>query len=110
MKVRLKHRILVRCSVCRVCFNSMKVRLKRFTPSLRAMVIQCFNSMKVRLKRDVQGSFRIITEFQFHEGPIKTAIFKRMTFYRSLFQFHEGPIKTKFQPDGSDTVYVVSIP
>ena len=32
--------------------------------------------------------------FQFHEGPIKTAIKGNNDALTTLFQFHEGPIKT----------------
>ena len=31
-----------------------------------------FNSMKVRLKRYYKSTRKTFTEFQFHEGPIKT--------------------------------------
>ena len=53
-----------------------------------------FNSMKVRLKHFVQLESWFLDQFQFHEGPIKTADLSKM-YIQSLFQFHEGPIKTR---------------
>ena len=51
----------------------MKVRLKRTTTSALMSVAACFNSMKVRLKRYAgDGNTAPLPLFQFHEGPIKT--------------------------------------
>ena len=84
-------------------------------PCSNARLLISFNSMKVRLKQAELAARAGITVFQFHEGPIKTALIcgkcnvqrcfnsmkvrlKRnnasyLTSYMS-FQFHEGPIKT----------------
>ena len=81
-----------------------------------------FNSMKVRLKhRHCRYWLVRSPTFQFHEGPIKTAMpsleFQRERSFNSMkvrlkrewlqhkhlitykFQFHEGPIKTSARGD-----------
>ena len=94
----------------------MKVRLKQSLARYTFVLAEGFNSMKVRLK-PVSSELQLDeTEFQFHEGPIKTedrtkyqvysARFNSMKVrlkrricanvlgFATLFQFHEGPIKT----------------
>ena len=53
-----------------------------------------FNSMKVRLKPEGPTPPTEATRFQFHEGPIKTVKTGLFRGFSILFQFHEGPIKT----------------
>ena len=55
-----------------LCFNSMKVRLKRTLVMVILLRVLCFNSMKVRLKPLAARYETGLTMFQFHEGPIKT--------------------------------------
>ena len=50
--------------------------------------------MKVRLKHKGSDGKFYFHEFQFHEGPIKTADPKKRAYNGTKFQFHEGPIKT----------------
>ena len=53
--------------------------------------------MKVRLKRHILPQHSgAKTQFQFHEGPIKTKIQCVYARFDVVFQFHEGPIKTYF--------------
>ena len=54
-------------------FNSMKVRLKQKETVNVQVVLPRFNSMKVRLKRVGELNATLCTQFQFHEGPIKTS-------------------------------------
>ena len=100
-----------------LCFNSMKVLLKRNTAPLplgssllfqfhegpiktvrfkvACVIISGFNSMKVRLKQSRPAGLKSTsTSFQFHEGPIKTEQANTYNVDYMAFQFHEGPIKT----------------
>ena len=72
----------------------MKVRLKLRQSNLEKFLFCCFNSMKVRLKPFKPSVLFAHILFQFHEGPIKT--FDPVSAGASFltFQFHEGPIKT----------------
>ena len=73
----------------------MKVRLKRLDDFVCLRRYRCFNSMKVRLKQQlINGYVHRATTFQFHEGPIKTLLHRRVRTKLCMFQFHEGPIKT----------------
>ena len=56
----------------KLCFNSMKVRLKRVKAQILITSHRSFNSMKVRLKQVCCQSLSNRVGFQFHEGPIKT--------------------------------------
>ena len=50
--------------------------------------------MKVRLKQAPHRALTFYTQFQFHEGPIKTVYSECDEQGEPAFQFHEGPIKT----------------
>ena len=50
--------------------------------------------MKVRLKHKDDWPLPSRSEFQFHEGPIKTQSPLQIACKAAEFQFHEGPIKT----------------
>ena len=50
--------------------------------------------MKVRLKPAGPPCHSSQTQFQFHEGPIKTSPYADRINLAMKFQFHEGPIKT----------------
>ena len=86
--------------------------------------------MKVRLKHDYLNQPVRKTEFQFHEGPIKTNGEKnsrgewvsfnsmkvrlkqklpKVSYNPAMFQFHEGPIKTDLTAYGLIR-FAVSIP
>ena len=54
-----------------------------------------FNSMMVQLKQNFNTIWtHWITEFQFHDGTIKTTMFIPITESVNKFQFHDGTIKT----------------
>ena len=53
-----------------------------------------FNSIKVQLKLTDDVHERIMAQFQFHKGTIKTSETQSRTIAAVRFQFHKGTIKT----------------
>ena len=80
--------------LCKVSFNSMKVRLKHFNKQL-IVTPGRFQFHEGPIKTAVREfAVVVVNEFQFHEGPIKTIPSLPFSNVVIRFQFHEGPIKT----------------
>ena len=60
----------------------------------RARGASNFNSIKVRLEPKISINSKIITQFQFHKGTIRTDTTVLSAILSSLFQFHKGTIRT----------------
>ncbi len=76
------------------CFNSIKVRLKRFLNFESLWLLTRFNSIKVRLKLVGVAFYLVEKQFQFHKGAIKTRAGDCRESAPTAFQFHKGAIKT----------------
>ena len=68
-----------------------------------------FNSIKVRLEPKISINSKIITQFQFHKGTIRTDTTVLSAILSSLFQFHKGTIRTKHTA-GANVPTAISIP
>ena len=91
--VRLKGHALIGGTVKQNGFNSTMVRLKEVH---RIEVRPSFNSTMVRLKVfDVEVARFAISEFQFHNGSIKSNVsIPHLDKITLSFQFHNGSIKS----------------
>ena len=109
MKVRLKLFGMLRRSYVSL-FQFHEGPIKTHLTMTLALLLLCFNSMKVRLKRaNTKTRPNKKNLFQFHEGPIKTLKTITMLLILPMFQFHEGPIKT-CKLEGLQNSFGVSIP
>ena len=79
-----------------ICFNSIKVRLRRRRVGDKNNRCHRFNSIKVRLRHFHKFARAVCAWFQFHKGSIKTYLHRHGISVSDVFQFHKGSIKTKF--------------
>ena len=76
-------------------FNFIKAQLKLHTEYFLIKQRTDFNSIKVQLKPAQIVKERLLSQFQFHKGTIKTIANFRVRILFAKFQFHKGTIKTR---------------
>ena len=73
-------------------------------------LLQYFNSIKVRLEHSESSPTKLMLEFQFHKGAIRTINSLVVKDYPLKFQFHKGAIRTSLTITRKVCINNISIP
>ena len=92
-------------------FNSIKVQLEQENPREICVKLDYFNSIKVQLEPQLEATInKLVKEFQFHKGTIRTTQYRVELSAPLIFQFHKGTIRTRLFYFSSATCTIISIP